>query len=117
MEQEIEERETEEDLFLTAKVVTDETFSCHKGFDLAVLDKRNPSLSDLTTFHVLKGEIYSVFKSRIAQHFCYPESQIKLWVLAHCENKTVQPDTHISENFFFFFFGLLGFYPTTATST
>ena len=98
MEQEIKERETEEDLFLTAKVVTDETFSRHEGFDLAVLDERNPSLSDLATFHVLKGEIYSVFKSRIAQHFGYPESQIKLWVLAHRENETVRPDTHISEN-------------------
>ena len=86
----MEERE-EQHLFLTVKVITNETFSRHQGFDLAVF-------SDLPKFHVLKQETYSVFKSRVAQHFSYPESQIRLWVLVNRQNKTVRPDMHIPEN-------------------
>jgi ubiquitin carboxyl-terminal hydrolase 7 len=66
--------------FLTVKVITDETFARHEGFDLADFDEKELPLSDLPTFRVLKQETYSVFKSRVAQHFCYPESQMRLWV-------------------------------------
>ena len=97
MEAKKKERE-EQHLFLTAKVITDETFARHEGFDLAVFDERNWPLSDLPTFRVLKQETYSVFKSRVAQHFGYPESQIRLWVLVNRQNKTVRPDAHIPEN-------------------
>ncbi|KAF9649116.1 cysteine proteinase [Thelephora ganbajun] len=83
---------------LTVKVVTDETFSLHQGFDLAIFDKRNGSLSHLPTFRVLRKETYGVFKSRVAQHFGYPESQIGLWVLVNRMNRTVRPYTHIPEN-------------------
>ena len=46
----------------------------------------------------MKSEMYSVFKRRVAQHFNYPESQFRLWVLVNRQNKTVRPDTHIPEN-------------------
>ncbi|KAF9649101.1 cysteine proteinase [Thelephora ganbajun] len=95
----IEARKRErEEQYLTVKVITDVTFSLHQGFDLAVFDETNGSLSDLPTFRVLKQETYSVFKSRVAQHFGCPESQIRLWVLANRMNKTVRPDTTIPEN-------------------
>lgn len=97
MEAKRKERE-EQHLFLTAKVITDETFAHHEGFDLAGFDERNWPLSDLPTFRVLKQETYSVFKSRVAQHFNYPENQVRLWVLVNRQNKTVRPDTHIPEN-------------------
>jgi ubiquitin carboxyl-terminal hydrolase 7 len=97
MEAKKKERE-EQHLFLTAKVITDDTFARHEGFDLAVFDERNWPLSDLPTFRVLKQETYSVFKSRVAQHFGYPETQIRLWVLVNRQNKTVRPDAHIPEN-------------------
>jgi len=85
-------------LFLTTKIVTDETFSRHEGFDLAIFDKKNLPLSDLPTFRVFKQTAYSAFKSRVAQHFSYPESQIRLWVLTNRENKTVRPDAPVPEN-------------------
>ncbi|KAF9649122.1 cysteine proteinase [Thelephora ganbajun] len=97
--QKIEARKRErEGQYLTAKVITDETFSLHQGFDLAVLDERNGPLSDLPTFRVLKKETYTVFKSRVGQHFGYPESQIRLWMLVHRQNRAVRPDTSIPEN-------------------
>lgn len=91
------ERE-EQHLYLTAKVITDDTFAHHEGFDLAQFDERAWPTSDLPTFRVLKNETYQTFKSRVAQHFNYPENQIRLWVLVNRQNKTVRPDTHIPEN-------------------
>ncbi|ETW85794.1 cysteine protease [Heterobasidion irregulare TC 32-1] len=91
------ERE-EQHLFLTAKVITDDTFAQHEGFDLATFDEKNWPPSELPTFRVLKQETYSTFKTRVAQHFNYPETQIRLWVLVNRQNKTVRPDTHIPEN-------------------
>ena len=93
---EVEEKELH--LFLTAKIVTDETFSRHEGFDLAIFDKRISPQSDLPTFRLLKQTTYSAFKSRVAQRFGYPESRIRLWVLANRQNKTVRPDSRIPEN-------------------
>ncbi|KII89207.1 hypothetical protein PLICRDRAFT_599629 [Plicaturopsis crispa FD-325 SS-3] len=96
---EAKKREREEQhLFLTAKVITDETFSHHEGFDLATFDEKNWPPSELPTFRVLKQETYSTFKKRVAQHFNHPENQIRLWVLVNRQNKTVRPDTHIPEN-------------------
>jgi ubiquitin carboxyl-terminal hydrolase 7 len=88
----------EQHLFLIAKVITDETFSQHEGFDLASFDEKNWPPSELPSFRVLKSEPYSTFKSRVAQHFKYPEKQIRLWVLVNRQNKTVRPDTHVPEN-------------------
>ena len=91
------ERE-EPHLFLTARVITDETFSRHEGFDLAVFDEQNLSPPDLPTFRVLKQETYSVFKSRVAQYFSCPESQVRLWVLVTRRNKTVRPGVYINKS-------------------
>ena len=93
-----EKEKQEQQLFLTVKVITDETFSRHEGFDLAVLNKGSSPPSDLPTFRILKQEAYSVFKSRVAQRFGYSESQIRLWVLVDRQNKTVRPDVPIPEN-------------------
>ncbi|EIM90130.1 ubiquitin carboxyl-terminal hydrolase 5 [Stereum hirsutum FP-91666 SS1] len=96
---EAKRREREEQhLFLTAKVITDDTFTQHEGFDLASFDEKNWPPSELPTFRVLKQEPYSTFKTRVAQHFNYPENQIRLWVLVNRQNKTVRPDAPIPEN-------------------
>jgi len=80
------------------QVITDETFSHHEGFDLASFDEKKWPLSELPTFRVLKTETYNLFKARVAQHFNYPDNQIRLWVLVNRPNKTIRPGTHIPEN-------------------
>ena len=80
------------------QVITDETFAQHEGFDLATFDEKNWPASDLPSFRILKQETYNTFKSRVAQHFNYPENQVRLWVLVNRQNKTVRPDTPIPEN-------------------
>ena len=96
MEAKKEEREKPH-LFITAKVITDETFSRHRGFDLAAFERRNSPISDLPTFCVRKDMRYGAFKSRVSRRFDCPESQIRLWVLVDRQNETVRPDTHIPE--------------------
>lgn len=82
----------------SVQVITDETFQQHEGFDLASFDEKNWPQSELPVFRILKTETYHTFKARIAQHFNYPESHFRLWVLVNRQNKTVRPDTHIPEN-------------------
>ncbi|TDL18071.1 hypothetical protein BD410DRAFT_806893 [Rickenella mellea] len=97
----IEARKRERDeqhLFLTAKLITDDTFQHHQGFDLTSFDEKNWPPSELLTFRVLRQETYSVFKGRVASHFNYQDSQFRLWVLVNRQNKTVRLDTHIPEN-------------------
>ncbi|KAJ7924230.1 hypothetical protein B0H13DRAFT_2230059 [Mycena leptocephala] len=91
---EARKREREQQhLFLTAKVVTDDTFSCHEGFDLATFDEKN-----LPIFRMLKQDTFSTFKTHLAQHFSYRENQFRLWVIVNRQNKTLRPNAPIPEN-------------------
>ncbi|RXK41314.1 ubiquitin carboxyl-terminal hydrolase 7 [Tremella mesenterica] len=88
----------EQHLYLTAKVITDEIFSRHQGFDLASFDDKNLPATELPTFRVLKNETYSVFKQRIATYFKINERDFRLWVLVNRQNKTIRPDVPINES-------------------
>ncbi|KAG8878853.1 hypothetical protein FRB98_005967 [Tulasnella sp. 332] len=95
---EAKKREREEQhLYLTAKIITDDSFSKHQGFDLAAFEDKTWPASELATFRVLKQELYSTFKGRVANHFNVPEQQIRLWVLVNRQNKTVRPDIFVPE--------------------
>ena len=96
-----EKKEEELHPFLTIKVITDESFSNHQGFGLAVfdkIDKKNPPLSNPPAFHIPKQTTYGTFKSKIDKHFNYHESRIRLWVLENRQNKTLRPDVCIPDN-------------------
>ncbi|KAI6039589.1 ICP0-binding domain of ubiquitin-specific protease 7-domain-containing protein [Pisolithus marmoratus] len=96
---EAKRREREEQhLFLTARVITDDTFARHEGFDLVTFDEKNSPQSVLPTFRILKQETYSTFKSRVAAHFGIPDNKVRLWVLVSRQNKTVRPHMHIPED-------------------
>lgn len=91
------ERE-EQHLYLTVKLITEDTFKAHQGFDLATFEERNLPASDLPSFRVLKSELYLNFKAKLAQQYNLSEDQMRLWVLVNRQNKTVRPDTVIPEN-------------------
>ncbi|KAJ7759819.1 kinase-like domain-containing protein [Mycena olivaceomarginata] len=82
------------DLFLTVKLITDETFSRHEGFDLARLgfglevDEIRGPPSELPSFRVPKQETCDTFKCRVAQHFGCSENQIRFWPLERWKNST-----------------------------
>ena len=88
----------EQHLYLTAKVITDDVFGHHQGFDLASFDDKNLPATDLDTFRVLKTETYFTFKQRIASFYKIPERDFRLWVLVNRQNKTIRPDTPIHDS-------------------
>jgi ubiquitin carboxyl-terminal hydrolase 7 len=88
----------EQHLYLTAKIITDDLFSKHEGFDLASFDDKNMGATDLPTFRVLKDETYAKFKQRIATYFKIAERDFRLWVLVNRQNKTIRPDVPIQES-------------------
>ncbi|KAL7416026.1 hypothetical protein BDY24DRAFT_406155 [Mrakia frigida] len=91
-------REKEEQhLYLTAKIISDDTFRRHQGFDLASFDDKNVPVSELPIFRVLKNETYKTFKGRVAAHYNHPEANFRLWVLVNRQNKTVRPDIPIED--------------------
>ncbi|KAJ6489907.1 ICP0-binding domain of ubiquitin-specific protease 7-domain-containing protein [Mycena sanguinolenta] len=94
----VEPRTEGQDLHLTVKFITDDTFAVYDGFDLALLDDKNGwPASNIPTFSVPRKQPYSTFKSRTAKHFGYPEDRIRLWVLVQRQNKTVRVDGLIPE--------------------
>lgn len=96
---EARKREREEQhLYLTTKIITEDTFRAHQGFDLATFEERNLPASELPSFRVLKSESYLTFKARLAQEYNLPENSFRLWVLVNRQNKTVRPDTVVPEN-------------------
>ena len=95
---EAEKDREKQHLFLAVKVVTDETFSRHEGFDLATLVETNSPLSELPTLYILKQETYGVFKSRVAKYFGYSEGQIRLWEIFGRQNKTIRAGTYIADD-------------------
>ncbi|KAI8455154.1 ubiquitin thiolesterase [Phakopsora pachyrhizi] len=98
-EQDKKKREKEEmHLYLTTKIITDETFQAHEGFDLALFDDRTMPPSDLPTFRIPKQQPFLDFKAKVAQDLGYEPNQIRLWVLVNRQNKTVRPDTVIPEH-------------------
>ncbi|EHS64232.1 uncharacterized protein PGTG_22127 [Puccinia graminis f. sp. tritici CRL 75-36-700-3] len=76
------------DIFLTTKIITDETFRQHQGFDMALLDDKTMPPSQLLTLTVLKTEPFLNFKSRLAQSLGHSPNCFRLWTLAyqrHCD--------------------------------
>ena len=53
----------EQHLYLTAKVITDDIFSRHQGFDLSSFDDKNLPATELPTFRVLKTENFLHFQT------------------------------------------------------
>ena len=93
------ERE-EQHLYLTAKVITDDSFRRHQGFDLASFDDRNTGIpaSPVLSYRVAKNQPYVEFKDALCKELKIPVDEAKLWVLVNRQNKTVRPDAIILED-------------------
>ena len=95
-EQKRRERE-EQHLFLTAKVITDDTFRKHQGFDLASFDDRTGPTSQVASFRVAKNQPYVDFKTELCNQYNINSEDVRLWVLVNRQNKTVRPDAVVPE--------------------
>ncbi|GAA6050111.1 hypothetical protein JCM3770_001378 [Rhodotorula araucariae] len=95
-----EQRKRERDeqhLYLTAKVITEDTFRQHQGFDLATFDDRTVPATELPTYRVAKAQPYLEFRAQVAKDHGYDPNDVRLWVLVNRQNKTVRPDAPVSD--------------------
>ncbi|WAQ83719.1 hypothetical protein PtA15_4A167 [Puccinia triticina] len=67
---------------ITTKIITDETFRVHQGFDMALLDDMTMPPSNLLTFEVAGREPFLDFKSTLARKLGYPLNHFRVWVLS-----------------------------------
>lgn len=96
---EAKRREREEQhLFLTVKVITDETFSKHSGFDMAVFEDKNFPASDLPSFKLLKTETLATFKERLAKYLGFPTNETSIWSCVGRQNRTFRVDAPLGED-------------------
>ena len=80
------------------KVVTEESFAQHEGFDLAEFSRPVSTTSKIASFKVPRTEAYTAFKARVAKHLNYPGNRVRFWVLASRQNKTVRPDFRLPDD-------------------
>lgn len=96
-EQKRRDRE-EQHLYLTAKVITDDTFKKHQGFDLASFDDRIVPASPVASFKVPKNQPYVEFKMQLCNQYNLNPEDVRMWVLVNRQNKTVRPDAVVPED-------------------
>ncbi|CAJ0757372.1 9804_t:CDS:10, partial [Entrophospora sp. SA101] len=85
----------ERHLYAQVRLVTEDTFKAHQGFDLANFDERQYPLSNLQPLKVLKTSTFNDFKEKVAAEYDKSPDQIRFWALVNRQNKTVRPDAPI----------------------
>lgn len=96
-DQKRKERE-EQHLYLTAKVITDDVFRKHQGFDLASFDDRHNPASQVIAMRVAKNRPFVDFKAELCSTYNLHSEDVRLWVLVNRQNKTVRPDAVVPED-------------------
>ncbi|KAF3926684.1 hypothetical protein ABW21_db0202821 [Orbilia brochopaga] len=85
----------EQHLYMLAKVITNEQFKAHQGFDLASWE-----LSDMPSsakqYRILKTSTLESFVKLMASETGQPPEKIRMWVMVNRQNKTLRPDHPLS---------------------
>ncbi|ORX89747.1 ubiquitin carboxyl-terminal hydrolase 5 [Basidiobolus meristosporus CBS 931.73] len=91
-------REKEEmHLYLNVKILTDQSIRHHQGFDLANFDGQQAD-PEFVNFKLRKDMTFGALKAMLVkQHNVQPE-QMRLWAMVSRQNKTIRPDTPISDS-------------------
>ncbi|KAF9438450.1 hypothetical protein BGZ76_007843 [Entomortierella beljakovae] len=90
----LENRRKERDdslLHFYARVVSDDDFKAHEGFDLFSPHSQTAG----KTFKVKRQDSFATFRQVVAESYGIPESQLCLWSLVRRQNDTVRTDTPI----------------------
>ncbi|KAK4048743.1 ubiquitin-specific protease ubp15 [Microbotryomycetes sp. JL221] len=95
-----EQRKRERDeqhLYLNVKLITEETFARHQGFDLATFDDRTVPATDLPSYRVMKSQPFVDFRNQVARQYGHAPEDVRLWVLVNRQNKTIRPDAPVPD--------------------
>lgn len=88
----------EQPLYMGIKVITEEHFRNHNGFDIASLDKDDtPEKAKPWAFRFKKAASVRDLVKNIADRMEVDPASIRLWALVNRQNKTTRPDSLITE--------------------
>jgi ubiquitin carboxyl-terminal hydrolase 7 len=88
-------------LNMNVRVFSDDDIRHHAGFDLANFIpthktnmQYNVGVGETThhVYRVLKTELYSAFRERVAKEYRLSDEGFKLWNMVGRQNKTIRPD-------------------------
>ena len=98
-EREARRKEREEShLYLSVRVITNDTYRSYSGTDLTVFDvKHDVDKAAAMSYRVLKKMTLKDLTARIAQDTETDPRHLRLWCMVNRQNKTVRPDTPILE--------------------
>jgi ubiquitin carboxyl-terminal hydrolase 7 len=98
-EREARRKEREEShLYLSVRVITDDTYRAYGGTDLTVFDvKHDVDKAAARSYRVLKKMTVKDLAARVGQDTDNDPRRIRLWCMVNRQNKTVRPDTPILE--------------------
>jgi ubiquitin carboxyl-terminal hydrolase 7 len=96
-EREARRKEREEShLYLSVRVVTDDTYRAYGGTDLTVFDaKHDVDPAAARSYRLLRKSTVKELAARVGQDTGCDPSRIRLWCMVNRQNKTVRPDTPI----------------------
>ncbi|KAF8937723.1 hypothetical protein BGZ58_002267 [Dissophora ornata] len=81
-------------LYFNARVVSDDDFKAHNGFDL--YNPLSPTAGKV--FKVRKEDPFSTFRQVVAESYGIPENQLRLWTLVKRQNDTVRAELAIPDS-------------------
>ena len=96
LERRRKERE-EQHLYLSVGVVTEDNFKAYQGFDLTTWDIESTGEAVPKVYRVLKTSTLGSFVQTVADDMNLPTEQVRLWIMVNRQNKTIRPDTPITE--------------------
>jgi ubiquitin carboxyl-terminal hydrolase 7 len=85
-------------LYLTARVITEDTYKAYGGTDLTVFDvKHDVDPSAARAYRILKKTTVQDLATQIANDIGRDSKRVRLWCMVNRQNKTVRPDAPISD--------------------
>lgn len=98
-EREARRKEREEShLYLSVRVITDDTYRAYGGTDLTVFDaKHDVDPAAARSYRLLRKSTVKELAARVGQDTDCDPRRIRLWCMVNRQNKTVRPDAPILE--------------------
>ncbi|PQE28539.1 ubiquitin carboxyl-terminal hydrolase protein [Rutstroemia sp. NJR-2017a WRK4] len=89
------ERE-EQHLYLTVRVITEDTFHAHGGIDLTLFDQNHENdPAAARSYRLLRKSTIKELTERIAEDVSTEPRMLRLWCMVNRQNKTTRPDQPI----------------------
>lgn len=88
----------EQHLYMSPKIISNEHFKEHQGFDLISWDPKEIVNSTMPpkSYRILKSTSVKDFVKIVAEDLQEPPEKVRLWVMVNRQNKTVRPDNPLT---------------------